>query len=125
MHTLRSELARDLPTQLVLMATDGLPFATELRARILDGLPDPASLTPEAVRQCLRTYAFGPRPYDLVAVAAERFIEETGSAGPGASLIEDRVLRRQGWHTLAENAKTTVPSAMRQLRQAFRARLES
>lgn len=128
-HTLRAELARDLPLQLRLLDSDEQALLSPAFVRALQGdAVEPAPL-PEAIRDALvHAYAHGPRTFESVAFAVRRFVEAYRDrlARLGSlerALIEGRVLKGRGWPRVAATAKTTIPAAMRGLRRAVRALL--
>lgn len=129
---LRAELARDLPRVLELLHADGETLLEpDLIAALGHELPAPASLSPAQGRALVESYAYGPRTFESVAFALERFF----AADPRRlelldpmerSLVEGRVIAGHGWRLVATNAGlASVPAAMRALRRAVRRLLES
>ena len=125
--TLRAELARDLPAQLVLMqADDELALSARLVAALGEDQSEPAEMTPAALQEGVMAYAFGPRPLEASAGAITVFVEKHAAAlptlGPSAALLRARVLDRRGWITLTGlTGQTSVRAAMRATRRAMQA----
>lgn len=124
---LRAELARDLPRQLDLLRSDG---ETLLDPALVDALtfdlPSPAPLDEVRCKELVRAYAFGPRTFESVALALQRYVEShydhlDALAPDERALVESRVLAGHGWRRAAANAgQIGVPAAMRALRRAVR-----
>ncbi len=128
---LRAELARDLPRVLHLMRADGETLLDpDLAAAFVHQLPDPAPLSSAQCRALVEAYAYGPRTFESVAFALERFITEDPARlarldPTGRALVESRVLAGHGWRRATEAAGLpSVPTAMRALRRAVRRVLE-
>ncbi|MCX4242595.1 GNAT family N-acetyltransferase [Paraliomyxa miuraensis] len=124
---LRAELARDLPRQLELWRADEeLLLDPELVEALVHGLPPPAGLTAAQRDQLSRSYAFGPRTVESVALALMRFVDAQRErlevlAPSERALVEGRVLEGHGWRRVAKDAGLPgVPAAMRGLRRAVR-----
>ncbi len=125
---LRTDLARDLPAQLSLMAAGHeLVLDPALEAALHHGLPAAPALTADAIRYTVATYAFGPRTLEAAAVALTAFIKTHREAVATLSptdriLIEGRILAHEGWQSVTERAGlNSVPAAMRAARRAVRA----
>jgi tRNA(Met) cytidine acetyltransferase len=123
---LRAELARDLPRQLELLRADG---ETLLDPALVDALehdlPPPAPLDDAQCLALARAYAFGPRTFESVALAMQRFVtahpDRLDRLTPAErALVEARVLEGLGWRRAAEAAGQPVTAAMRGLRRAVR-----
>jgi len=124
---LRAELARDLPRQLELLQADG---ETLLDPALVDALgvdlPPPAPLDAARCRELAFAYALGPRTFESVALALQRFVEEHRErlellSPAERRLVEGRVLAGHGWRRVASDAgQPGVPAAMKGLRRAIR-----
>ncbi|MEZ4337078.1 MAG: GNAT family N-acetyltransferase [Sandaracinaceae bacterium] len=123
---LRAALARDLPTQLALVA-DELPLDPALEAALLADLPPPAPIDRTVQREAIVGYAFGPRPFEASPVAIRAFVEDHARAlaalsEPERLLVDARILGGASWTRAAARAGfDTVPAAMRATRRAIRA----
>ena len=124
---LRAELARDLPRQLELMQADGETLLEPaLVAALGEGLPAPAPLDAARCRELALAYAHGPRTFESVALALQRYVEAHRErlerlAPAERRLVEDRVLAGHGWRRVAADAGLPgVPAAMKGLRRAVR-----
>ena len=130
-HTVRADLARDLPLQLSLMsAGNELVLDPALEAALHHALPTPPALTAEEIRYAVATFAYGPRTLEAAAVALTAFIEAHRAAlahlaPQDRGLIEDRVLHHLSWIAVMQRACTpSVPATMRAARRAVRALAE-
>jgi tRNA(Met) cytidine acetyltransferase len=128
---LRAELARDLPRQLELLRSDGGTLLDPaLVASLGLGLPSPAPLDDARHHALVRAYAYGPRTFESVALALQRFVEmhrdRLDALAPAERrLVEGRVLAGYGWRRVAAHAgEPGVPAAMRGLRKAVRRLLD-
>lgn len=123
---LRAELARELPLQLELLDLEG-ELTPELPSALSAGLPSAPPLGDAEVRATVKSYVEGPRPYESVAFALTRFVEENAGAlaelsAQDRALIEARIRDRKAWAVAADAAGfPSVPAAMRALRRAMRA----
>jgi tRNA(Met) cytidine acetyltransferase len=127
-HHLRRALARDLPTLLMALQTDGLALPEATRRALLADLPEPLDWTPSTRDAAIAAWADGPRPYDTVATAVASWLAEPGVVAalerlsPDArGLIRGRVVDGRSWRTLAAETGMSVPAVMRALRRAVRA----
>ena len=121
---LRVELARELPLQLALIASDEALVVEDALARSLEaGLETPAPLDAAALRARVERYVASARPFDAAPHAVTRFVEAHRSAldaldAQSRALIEGRVLSRRAWASVAAGAGMRVEQAMRALRPA-------
>ncbi len=123
---LRAALARDLPLQLELMERE-VPMDDALVAALREDLPDPAPLSAAVIEEAVQAYAFGPRPFESVALAVRSWVALEDEAfgrlsAADRQLIDARVLRGLRWSEVAAAAAMpSVPAAMRATRRAVRA----
>jgi tRNA(Met) cytidine acetyltransferase len=127
-RVLREELARGLDRQLELLRAEGeLALDPELAAELRVDLPQMSPPTATEIRAAVDRYLAGPRPYDGVAWAIERFVEEHRACASeldarARALVEARVVEGRSWSESARSAGfLTVPAAMRALRPAIAA----
>jgi tRNA(Met) cytidine acetyltransferase len=115
---LRAQLARDLPTQLALLAVDsGFPVDDALVAELSVDLPAPAP--PGDVAR----YTRGPAPYEACAVAIEALVADRAAdvaASPDRALLVGRAVERRSWRSLGATSGG-VAAAMRAMRRAVAA----
>jgi tRNA(Met) cytidine acetyltransferase len=121
---LGSELARDLPVLLELLAADGDGPDPELTAALGQGLPPPAALDEGEARRIAEGWVRGPRPFEAAAPAL-RFLVGRGALRPDAlppadrRLLEGRILGGRPWTELAEElGGWSVPATLRRLKAA-------
>lgn len=124
----RDELAHELPTQLALLQADGeLHLDPALEAALTEDLPCPAPRSPAQDMALVRTYAGGPRTFESVASAVQRFVRARPiDALPEAEarVLELRVLQGRGWRATARLADLpSIIAAMRALRRGVRSLL--
>jgi tRNA(Met) cytidine acetyltransferase len=127
---LRAELARELPRQLELFRADGETLLDPALVEALTrDLPPPAPLDDAQCLALARAYAYGPRTFESVALAVQRFVtahpDRLARLDPAERrLVEGRVLAGLGWRRAAEAAGQPVTAAMRGLRRAVRRLVE-
>lgn len=128
----RAELARELPRQLELFRNDGeLHLEPALERALLEGLPEPAPLTPARRDALVRAYATGPRTMESVATALASFVAEhrdrlTRLEPAARALVVGRILEGRGWTALAhEVGLAHAGLAMRALRRHVRRLLDA
>ncbi|MFB6264863.1 MAG: GNAT family N-acetyltransferase [Bradymonadaceae bacterium] len=131
-ETARGEFAAKLPAQLELHeAGEQLPLGEELKQALGRGLPDPAPMTDQRRDAIVAQYAFGPRTHFSAVAALEPFVDEHADAldslaDEGRRLVEARIRNRRSWEETRDAASmNSVPAAMRGLRRALRALVET
>ena len=125
---LREELARDLPSQLMLFANGyGLVLSDPLRESLLRGLDlDPTPRAEAELRRRVAAYVFGPRTFESSVTSLSRFVEEYQGelvrlSSREQALIIARVRDRLDWERVRAQAQLpSLSSAMRGLRGALR-----
>lgn len=127
-HSLREELARELPLQLELLQADGeLLLDPGLVEALRAGLPSVAPWTEAEARARVQAYAHGPLTFESVATAVRAVVQAASLDDLPANeraVIEGRVLHGHGWRRVTADAgMPSVPAAMRALRRGVRALL--
>lgn len=128
LHSLREELARELPLQLELLQADGeLLLDPGLVEALRAGLPSVGPWTEAEARARVQAYAHGPRTFESVATAVRAVVQAASLDDLHANeraVIEGRVLHGHGWRRVTADAgMPSVPAAMRALRRGVRALL--
>lgn len=124
--TLRAELARDLPTQLALLASE-LVLEPALVEALAFELPPPATFDAASALHTTREYVGGPRTFESVALAVRLTLEahpDQVHALPPAlgALVTARALEGRTWaEARRRSGLPSVAAAMRAMRRAVRA----
>lgn len=125
---LRADLARDLPAQLELFASDGVHLDEDLDEALRLGLDDPAPLDVHRRDEIVRHYAFGPRTLESGIVAVRAFVATANLDLLPAdlrTLVVTRVVHGRSWTEAATAAQMSVGAAMRATRRAVRALIDT
>jgi tRNA(Met) cytidine acetyltransferase len=122
-----ADLARNLPLQLELLASDGeLDLDPELERALQRDLPDPTELDASELQARVQRFASGAQTLEAAVYALSRYLdahpERLALLDPKErALLEQRVLARRSWRASARAAGfADVPAAMKSARPAFR-----